>query len=1319
MEDRTVPAQAIPVGPDLSLIGPGPNSGTKVGDSLYFLAHQSTDAAGVTNIWHVDGSATATELSVPALAGMSVSEMASMNGTLYVTASSVPSGTPSTLPDVNLWKIDPTAPGGAVELTHFTGSGASDLQVVGNKLVFEHASFTGLMANQPGELWVSDGTAAATQLLSSFTGDAHPSLMESAVAGNDLYFQVFSSTVPPALWVTDGTTSGTHAVTSTGGAIPALNGLTMTAAGDAVYFGGSDPANNKPQLWTAQDGQASLVHSFNAVAGGPVAPALSSMTVAGNSIYFALNGSAGSQLWVSDGTDAGTTLVYQPSTTPGPTSPEIGDIALLNGSAYFTVVNGGGLMKADGQGGATQVPLPANLSGFAVLTAVGNRLYFMADDGVHGTELWTTDGTAGGTVRLTDINPGSGSSFPIGPEAAGGSLYVIASDGIATDPTTFAAEKVWKLPDPAAPAGAAVTATLTPSATTVVTGGPITLTASVTAAGPSQPAPTGQVVFRDELQVYGTAPLVNGVATLNTSIPVPGTHNLQAVYTGNDTFDEAISPTVTVTAGQSGTTIALTTSDASINPGDSVTFTATVTPTLASSQSPTGSVNFFDGTTFLGTGFINGGVASFQTSSLSAGAHSITANYAGDLTFTPSTSAPLTETVGPVFTVGLTASRTSLAFGQPITLTAHITPAPGTSLPTGLIVLFRDAATPLGSAAVGANGNATLSLPNLGVGSHSVSAAVFNAAAEFDSPAIAVTVHKAATTVSLRSTAPTARQGQPITLTATISPPAAGMTSLTGTVTFADGPAILGTATVANGRAVLLVSNLAVGNHPIEATYSGDGNYSPSSATLTQTITAATVTTTTTITPSTTAAVVGDQIALSAHVIPAVGTATPTGSVTFREGATLLGAVVIDHSGQALLLTNSLGTGTHSITATFGGAGIFSGSTSAPVSITVKLGARARLTAGADSVTAGQGVTLTANVAAAAGGALQPAGSVTFYDGTRSLGTAALQNGVAHLTTGAFHTVGLHRLTATYGGNSLFPTTTAGTVYLNVRAAGTTTALQPPSQPAAGTGTVTLSATVTVKAPATGSPTGSVKFLDGNTSLGTAPVVNGHATLQISRPAAGSHFLRAVFSGTGGFAGSSSAVVRYTIAATTSTSLQAPPATFGQTIQLKATVSVLSPGFGKATGKVTFKDGSTILGTALLHNGVATFGAKLGRGLHNLTASFEGTSDFAASRSAAMSYTVGQATPTLTFRATPPAPKFGTNVTFRADIGPAFPGAAHPDGSILFTEGTTILGVGTITDGQVIMHTTRLARGTHVLTATYSGDTNYKKTTATLSLTIA
>jgi hypothetical protein len=131
-----------------------------------------------------------------------------------------------------------------------------------------------------------------------------------------------------------------------------------------------------------------------------------------------------------------------------------------------------------------------------------------------------------------------------------------------------------------------------------------------------------------------------------------GSHNITVAYGGDLNFGASTSTTLVQTVNQAATTTALM---SSLNPssvGQSVTFTATVAVVSPGSGGPTGSVTFKDGTGIggtatLGSGVVNSaGVATFSTSALGVGIHTITASYSGDANFTASVSAALTQTVG-------------------------------------------------------------------------------------------------------------------------------------------------------------------------------------------------------------------------------------------------------------------------------------------------------------------------------------------------------------------------------------------------------------------------------------------------------------------------------------------------------------------------------------------------------------------------------------------------------------------------------------------------------------------------------------------------
>src|ERR1035437_10100231 len=154
------------------------------------------------------------------------------------------------------------------------------------------------------------------------------------------------------------------------------------------------------------------------------------------------------------------------------------------------------------------------------------------------------------------------------------------------------------------------------------------------------------------------------------------------------------------------------------------------------------------------------------------------------------------------------------------------------------------------------------------------------------------------------------------------------------------------------------------------------------------------------------------------------------------------------------------------------------------------------LTVSPNPVTAGASVTLTANVASVAG---TPAGSVTFFDGTTTLATVTLTSGVATLSTSSLSAGTTHTLTASYAATANFAASTSPAVALVVNAvppAATSLALTATPNPANAAATVTLTATITSTA---GTPTGSIAFFDGSTSLGVVALnANGIATISTS-----------------------------------------------------------------------------------------------------------------------------------------------------------------------------------------------------------------------------
>jgi hypothetical protein len=304
----------------------------------------------------------------------------------------------------------------------------------------------------------------------------------------------------------------------------------------------------------------------------------------------------------------------------------------------------------------------------------------------------------------------------------------------------------------------------------------------------------------------------------------------------------------TVTANFKGlTTTALSTSPNPSN-GQPVTFTALVTSPVGI---PTGTVTFSDGGVPIGTGNVNGsllnGQATFTTSSLSAGAHTITAQYGGDAGFLSSASGPVSQSVtgGTPATVALKTSVNPVAEGGALTLTATVA-SPSGGRPSGQVTFFNDGVA-IGTSPLVLVKNkptTTMTTSALTAGTH-VLTAMYLGDATFSSSTsspIAETVYSgtrpASTSTTLASSLNPSLVGQAITFTATVKASGKSATP-TGIVQFfADGNAI-GSAVLVGGRnagtAQVTGIQLGAGSHAIVAVYLGDpGSAGSTSAPLNQ-----------------------------------------------------------------------------------------------------------------------------------------------------------------------------------------------------------------------------------------------------------------------------------------------------------------------------------------------------------------------------------------------------------------------------------------------------------------------------------------------------
>jgi len=269
--------------------------------------------------------------------------------------------------------------------------------------------------------------------------------------------------------------------------------------------------------------------------------------------------------------------------------------------------------------------------------------------------------------------------------------------------------------------------------------------------------------------------------------------------------------------------------------------------------------------------------------------------------------------------------------GDPITFTAAVTGPPTT--PTGTVT-FTDL-TYSRSSAVGstlginvplnANGQASVTTSSLVagngfLGSHFIRA---NYNGDANHPASSVTmvqkVHANASTTVLASSVNPSTFGQSVSFTATVSSVPSGAGIPTGMVTFQDGPTVIGQRPVnSSGVASITASNLGPGSHNIVATYASDTQFAASAGSVAQVVQNGTATT---IGSSLNPSASGQLVVFTATVTPAnAAPGTPTGLVTFKEGATVLATRTLDATGKAFFATTALSIGSHTIMGDFNGS---------------------------------------------------------------------------------------------------------------------------------------------------------------------------------------------------------------------------------------------------------------------------------------------------------------------------------------------------------------------------------------------------------------
>jgi hypothetical protein len=240
--------------------------------------------------------------------------------------------------------------------------------------------------------------------------------------------------------------------------------------------------------------------------------------------------------------------------------------------------------------------------------------------------------------------------------------------------------------------------------------------------------------------------------------------------------------------------------------------------------------------------------------------------------------------------------------------------------------------------------------------------------------------------------------------------------------------------------------------------------------------------------------------------------------------------------------------------------------------------------------------------------------------------------------------------------------------------------------------------------------------MDGGTTLGSANLVSGKASFAYSGLALGSHSITATYNGDTNFTGSVSAALSEVVnqdGTTAKITSSANPAVWGQVVVFTATVTPKSPGSGVPTGTATFYDGNTLLATVTMSNGKAAYATNsLSIGTHSIKVVYSGDANFTGCTSSAFSQTVNKARSTVSLSSSANPSPFGQPLTLTAAVSPVYPGAGVPTGTVIFMDGSKVIGSATLSGGSASITISSLARGTHHLTAKYGGDADFNSSTS-------
>lgn len=381
-------AGTFPVSPELlyEFSTPGPLQAWVPETGLLFFAADQAGPERNEELWVSDGTAAGTRMvaDLNPEGGSRPGSLFSLGGRVYFLAGDAVGHYRE------LWTSDGTAAGTFRVKDLQTGDDqVRMLKRVGDRLVFFVATPEGGV-----EIWRSDGTEAGTVRETAIPAPAGVRYFFGTVSGSRLFFAVYRETFDPSeLWVTDGTAAGTvRLVQGVTGEANLYWELALEPAGDGIFFELHDPEHGQEPWWS--DGTPAGTRRIADLCPGTCSSSPLYLATYGSRVFFsAVDGTVGREPWITDGTSA----TRLGDLCPGSCSSHPVGAREAEGVLFFGVLDspdGQEVWATDGTPAGTRAVTAFardEIFYFSTLLGTGlpGRLVFTADDGVHGSEMWT------------------------------------------------------------------------------------------------------------------------------------------------------------------------------------------------------------------------------------------------------------------------------------------------------------------------------------------------------------------------------------------------------------------------------------------------------------------------------------------------------------------------------------------------------------------------------------------------------------------------------------------------------------------------------------------------------------------------------------------------------------------------------------------------------------------------------------------------------------------------------------------------------------------------------------------------------------------